>query len=71
MFQGSSPVNEDVPLEEAEEEEVSPVNVGVGCSAVCDRVGCGNRVGQYLVTSTQHSLLLIIPSIYRFFFCSL
>lgn len=52
VFQGSSPANEDVAPEEAEEEEVSPVNVRVYGSALCDRAGCGGRVGPHAVTST-------------------
>ena len=47
VFQGSSPVNDDNPQEETEEEEVSTVNVCVYGSATCDRI----RSVIYLVRS--------------------
>lgn len=45
VFQGSSPVNDDVSQEETEEEETSTVNVCVCSSAMCDSLEYRNRVG--------------------------
>ena len=51
VFQVSSPVNDDNPQEETEEEEVSAVNVCAYESAMCNSMEYRIRVGKYLVRS--------------------